>query len=118
MSTKKKPAKAKAPSVAGEIVPSGWKLGTDFETVQIVPATGYWATYADGGRFPVVAWAMQSRLLRVDERDDFDDEEVPPGFVSRVVGLVMCAKDAVLCEADSPLIVGNDDDFTGYEWDL
>ena len=118
MSTKKKPAKVKAPSIAGGITPSGWSLGTDFETVQIVPANGYWATYSDGKRYPVVAWAMQSRLLREDERDDFHDEEVPPGFVSRVVGLVMCAKDAVLCEADSPLIVGNDDDFTGYEWDL
>jgi hypothetical protein len=115
---KKKTAKIKAPQIAGGIVQPGWSLGTDFETVQIVQATGYWATYADGGRYPVVAWAMQSRLLREDERADFDDEEVPPGFVSRVVGLVMCAKNAVLCEADSPLIVSDDDEFTGYEWDL
>jgi hypothetical protein len=117
MPTKKKPAKVKAPSIAGGIVPSAWSLGTDFETVQIVPATGYWATYSDGTRYPVLAWAMQSRLLREDERGDFGDDEVPPGFVSRVVGLVMCGKEAVLCEADSPSIA-NEDEFTGYEWDI
>jgi hypothetical protein len=115
---KKKPAKIKAPSIASGIVQPAWSLGTDFETVQIIPANGYWATYEDGGRYPVVAWAMQSRLLREDEREDWGEDEVTPGFVSRVVGLIMCEKHAVLCEADSPLIVSDDDEFTGYEWDL
>jgi hypothetical protein len=114
--SEKKAAKIKAPQIGGGIVQNGWSLGTDFETVQIVPASGYWATYSDGTRYPVLAWAMQSRLLREDERGDFGDDEVPPGFVSRVVGLVMCAKDAVLCEADSPSIAF-DDEFTGYEWE-
>ncbi len=93
-----------------------WNLGTDFQTVQIIPATGCWATYKGGDRYPVVAWAMQARLVREDERDDWGDDEVPPGFVSRVVGLVMRDKDAPLTEADDYGIGG--EDFSGYEWGL
>jgi hypothetical protein len=104
-----------ATATAG-VVGGTWNLGTDFQTVQIIPATGYWATYKDGGRYPVVAWAMQARLVREDERDDWGDDEVPPGFVSRVVGLVMRDKDAPLTEADDYGIGG--EDFAGYEWNL
>ena len=113
-----KKATTKNPPItaAGGIVGGAWNLGTDFQTVQIIPATGYWATYNDGGRYPVVAWAMQARLLREDERDDWGDGEVPPGFISRVVGLVMLAKDAVLIEADDDTIAAGE--FFGYEWDL
>jgi hypothetical protein len=114
-----KNAIAKAPpmmATAG-VVGSTWTLGTDFQTVQIIPASGYWATYKDGERYPVVAWAMQARLVRQDERGDWGDDEVAPGFISRVVGLVMLAK-------AGPLIAADDDDcsgggeFDGYEWDL
>ena len=102
------------PSTAtAEIVRGTWNLGTDYQTVQIIPATGYWATYKDGGRCPVVAWAMQARLVREDERHDWDDDQVPPGFISRVVGLVVLGKDAFLTEVDD-LIIGGDD-FAGYE---
>jgi hypothetical protein len=93
-----------------------WHLGTDFQTVQIIPATGHWATYKDGGRYPVVAWAMQARLVREDERDDWGDDEAPPGFISRVVGLVMLAKDAVLIEADDDTMAAGE--FDGYAWEL
>jgi hypothetical protein len=110
--TQKTPPTTAAAGVVGGI----WNLGTDFQTVQIIPATGYWATYKDGGRYPVVAWAMQARLVREDERDDWGDDEVPPGFISRVVGLVMRDKDAPLTEADDYGIGG--EDFAGYEWDL
>ena len=105
-----------ATATAG-VVGGTWNLGTDFETVQIIPATGYWATYKDGGRYPVVAWAMQARLVRKDERKDWGDDEVPPGFISRVVGLVMLGKDAALTEADDYMI-GGPEEFSGYEWDL
>jgi len=116
MAKKKKSAKVKAPTMAGKTVPTGWTLGTDWEEVQIIPATGYWATYEDGSRTPVVAWAMQSRAVREDERGDWGDDEVVPGFISRVIGMVTCAKEAVLVEADSDLLGG--DDFAGYERDL
>ncbi len=105
-----------ATATAG-VVGGTWNLGTDFQTVQIIPATGYLATYKDGGRYPVVAWAMQARLVREDERKDWGDDEVPPGFISRVVGLVMLAKDAPLTEADDYMI-GGPEEFSGYEWDL
>jgi len=104
-----------ATATAG-IVGGTWNLGTDYQTVQIIPATGYWATYKDGSRYPVVAWAMQARLVREDERDYWGDDEVPPGFFSRVVGLVMLATDAALIEADDDTIAVGE--FDGYEWDL
>ena len=111
--TKKTPP---ATATAG-VVGNTWTLGTDFQTVQIIPATGCWATYKDGGRYPVVAWAMQARLVREGEREDWDGDEVPPGFISRVVGLVMLGKDAPLTEADDYMI-GGSEEFAGYEWDL
>lgn len=107
----------KTPPIMATAFDGTWKLGSDFQTVQIIPASGYWATYKDGERYPVVAWAMQARIVRQEEAGDWGDDEVAPGFVSRVVGLVMAGKDAVLTEADDFLIAG-EDDFTGYEWDL
>jgi hypothetical protein len=98
------------------VVGSDWKLGTDFQTVQIIPATGYWANYKDGGRYPVVAWAIQARLVREGEREDWGDDEVAPGFISRAVGLVMLAKDAILIEADDDTAAAGE--FDGYEWDF
>jgi hypothetical protein len=115
MAKKATPKTPPATATAG-VVGCTWHLGTDFQTVQIIPATGCLATYTDGGRYPVVAWAMQARLVREDERDDWGDDEVPPGFVSRVVGLVMRDKDAPLTEAGDYGIGG--EDFAGYEWDL
>jgi hypothetical protein len=107
-----------APGIAPSgISTNGWKLGTDFTTVQIFPASGYWATYKDGGRYPIVAWAMQARTLREGELDDFGDDEVAPEVITRVIGLVFCDKDASLIEADDYMIAGGDE-FTGYEWDL
>lgn len=93
-----------------------WNIGTNFETVQIMPSVGYWATYKNGERHPVVAWAIQSRLLREDERNDLEDDEVPPSFINRVVGLVMLGKDAALINADDDTLA--DGEFDGYEWDL
>lgn len=115
MAKTKKPKTIQPQVAATGIIPAG--LGTDFETVQIIPATGHWAKYKDGSRYPVVAWAMQSRLLSDDERRDFDDDEIPPAFISRVIGLVLFANESTLTEADNYLIAGADD-FTGYEWDL
>jgi len=117
MATKKKSAKVKAPSMGMAAVPAGWSLGTDWQVVQIIPATGYWATYKDGGREPVVAWAMQCRVLREEERGDWGDDEVAPGFISRVIGIVVCGRSPCLYEADSDFLVDSDDDFTGYEYD-
>ncbi len=116
MAKKKKSAKVKAPTMAGKIVPAGWSLGTDWEVVQIIPGTGYWATYSDGSRKPVVAWAMQSRAVREHERGDWGDDEVVPGFISRVIGMVMWYEDAVLVEANGDSIAGGD--FAGYVYDL
>jgi len=113
---KKTTQKTPPATATAEVVGCTWHLGTDFQTVQIIPATGYWATYKDGGRYPVVAWAIQARLVRENERDDWGDDEVPPGFISRVVGLVMRGKDAPLTEADDCGIGG--EDFAGYEWYL
>lgn len=118
MAKKKKSAKVKAPTMAGKTVPAGWSFGTDWEEVHIIPATGYWATYKDGRRKPVVAWAMQCRVLSEKERGDWGDDEVAPGFISRVIGMVVCGRSATLYEADSDFLVDSDDDFTGYEDDL
>jgi|688.fasta_scaffold110022_2 hypothetical protein len=117
MAKKKKSAKVKVPSMGMAVVPAGWSLGTDWQVVQIIPATGYWATYKDGGREPVVAWAMQCRVLREEERGDWGDDEVAPGFISRVIGIVACGRSPCLYEADSDFLVDSDDDFTGYEYD-
>jgi hypothetical protein len=114
--TKKATLKTPPTTATAGGVGGTWNLGTDFQTVQIMPASGYWATYKDGGRYPVVAWAMQARLVRECERGDWGDDEVPPGFISRVVGLVLREKDVPLTEADDYAFCG--DDFAGYEWDL
>lgn len=118
MAKTKKPKTIQPQVAATGLIPAG--LGTDFETVQIIPATGYWATYKDGSRNHVVAWAMQSRLLTDDERKDWlaGDDEVPPLFISRVVGLVMCGTSAVLAEANSNFFIDSEDEFTGYEFDV
>lgn len=85
---------------------AGWTLTEYFQTVQLIPASGFTATYKDGGEYPVVAWALQAR-------SEPDSGEV----ITRVVGLTMSWKSAILVDVDDPQI-GGDVDFHGYGWSL
>ena len=81
-------------------------LSEYFETIQIIAAKGEMAEFDDGESYPVVAWALQARKMREDERCMYDDDEPMPAFCTRVIGLILPESSAALVDVD-------DDDLQG-----
>lgn len=81
-------------------------LSEDFETVQIIAAKGEMAEFEDGESYPVVAWALQARKMREDERWMYDEDETMPAFCTRVVGMILSEDSATLVEVDSDILQG------------
>jgi hypothetical protein len=81
-------------------------LSEEFETIQIIAAKGEVAEFEDGESYPVVAWALQARKMREDERWMYGDDETMPAFCTRVVGLILSEESATLVEVDSDILQG------------